>query len=297
MKGRIMRLPQFEHLAPSTIEEACAFLAAHGNSALPLAGGTDLLVKMKNRKVVPQYIVNLKNISGLDHIRYDDADGLRVGALVTIQALKNSVIVKRKCNILAQAAAAESSVQIRNIATLGGNIANASPAADAPLALIAAGASAVLTGVGGQREVLLEDFFTAPGKTILQPGELVSEIHVPPMPPQTGTAYLKHAVRRTDIAIVAVGVVLTLEKKVCSAIKIVLSSVAPTIIRAREAEALLVGKVLTDDLISGSARLAADESSPINDIRRTAQYRTSTIIEATKTTILHALQDAKAGGL
>src|ERR1035441_107851 len=120
MIGQVMRLPQFEHLAPSTIEEACAFLAAHGNSALPLAGGTDLLVKMKVRKVVPQYLVDLKGISGMDSIRFSEQDGLRIGALATIQSLKNSVVVKRQCKILARSAATESSVQIRNIVTLGG---------------------------------------------------------------------------------------------------------------------------------------------------------------------------------
>jgi carbon-monoxide dehydrogenase medium subunit len=289
-----MRLPQFEHLAPSTIEEACAFLAAHGNSALPLAGGTDLLVKMKVRKVVPQYLVDLKGISGMDSIRFSEQDGLRIGALATIQSLKNSVVVKRQCKILAQAAATESSVQIRNIATLGGNIANASPAGDAPLALIAAGASAVLTGTGGQREVLLDTFFTAPGKTILQPGELVSEIHIPPMPPRTGAAYLKHSTRRTDIAIVSVAVVLTLVKDVCTGVKIGLGSVAPTIMRARKAEAFLTGKAISEALANAAAQVATKECSPIDDIRRSAGYRKNTVTEITKLAILQAVLDAKS---
>src|SRR3972149_7677797 len=116
-----MRLPQFEHLTPTSLEEACSLLAAHGNGAFPMAGGTDLLVKMKHRKIVPRYVVNLKGISGLDHITHDERDGLRIGALATIQSLKHSIVVKRQCRILAQAAAAEASVQIRNLATLGGN--------------------------------------------------------------------------------------------------------------------------------------------------------------------------------
>lgn len=289
-----MRLPQFEHLAPSTIEEACSFLAANGNSAWPLAGGTDLLVKMKLRKVVPQYLVDLKGISGMDSINFDEQDGLRIGALATIQSLKNSVVAKRHCKVLVQAAAAESSVQIRNIATLGGNIANASPAGDAPLALIVAGASAVLAGVGGQRTVLLDNFFIAPGKTILQPGALLTEILVPPSPPRTGAAYLKHSTRRTDIAIVSVAVVLTLAKDICTGVKIGLGSVAPTIMRARKAEAFLIGKTISEDVADAAARDAAKECSPIDDIRRSAGYRRKAIAEITKLAILQAVEDAES---
>jgi carbon-monoxide dehydrogenase medium subunit len=263
---------------------------------LPLAGGTDLLVKMKNRKLVPHYIVNLKSISGLDQINYDAAGGLTIGALVTIQALKNSVTVKRNCKILAQAASAESSVQVRNIATLGGNISNASPAADAPLALIAAGASVIIAGVTSQREVLLEQFYQGPGQTFLQPGEIVTHIRVPPMVPRIGVAYLKHAVRQTDIAIVGVAVVLALQNDTCSDVKIALGSVAPTIIRATQAEALLDGKTPTDALAAQAAQLAGDQACPINDIRQSAQYRKGAITEATKTALLRALADAKAGG-
>jgi carbon-monoxide dehydrogenase medium subunit len=262
-----------------------------------LAGGTDLLVKMKNRRVVPRFVVNLKGIKGLDRIEYGTEAGLKIGAMATIQALKNSSAVKRKCKILAQAAASESSVQVRNIATLGGNIANASPAADAPIALIAAGGSVVISSAHRQRVVLLENFATGPGRTVLQQGEIITEIRVPPLPAQTGVAYLKHSVRQTDIAIVGVGVVLRMQGNVCSSVKIVLGSVAPTVIRARQAEASLVGETLTDDLITRAAQLAGAESRPIDDIRQSAQYRNEAIIEAAKSTILCALEDANTGGL
>lgn len=292
-----MHLPQFEHFAPTSVAEACTLLATHGAAALPLAGGTDLLVKMKNRKVVPRYIVNLKSISGLDEIAYDAADGLTVGALVTIQALKNSVAVKRNCRILAQAAAAESSVQVRNIATIGGNISNASPAADAPLALIAAGARIEIAGVDARRDILLEQFYRGPGQSILQPGEIVTHIRVPPLPPQTGIAYLKHAIRQTDIAIVGVAVVLTLDKGTCSGVKITLGSVAPTIIRAKRAEGTLIGQEPTAERLAQAARLAGEASVPINDIRQSALYRKDAIIEVSATALTRALDDAKAGGL
>jgi aerobic carbon-monoxide dehydrogenase medium subunit len=292
-----MRLPYFEYLQPKTLEEACSLLAAHSQEVSPLAGGTDLLVKMKQRRLVPRYVVNLKSISGMDYITYDENQGLRIGALATIQSLKNSVTVKRHCGILAAAAAVESSVQIRNIATLGGNIANASPAADAPLALIALGASVLIVRSGGQREVLLEDFFTGPGKNVLQPGEIIREVRIPSLPPRTGGAYLKHAVRRTDIAIVSCAVVLTLVDDLCGNASIGLGSVGPTAFRARKAEGLLKNKKITEGVADAAAQAAVDESRPIDDIRGYAEYRTTTVLAITKQAIMQALQDARLGGI
>jgi len=292
-----MRLPHFEYVAPRTLDEACSLLAMAPGEASPLAGGTDLLVKMKQRRSIPRYVINLKTISGMDYITYDESDGLRIGALATIQSLKNSITVKRHCRILAQAAGVESSVQIRNVATLGGNIANASPAADAPLALIALGTSLVLARSGGQREVLLEDFFVGPGKTVLQPGEIIREIRVPPLSPRTGGAYLKHAMRRTDIAIVSVAVVLTLDGDLCNGVKIGLGSVALTAFRTRKAEGLLTGKKITEELADVAAQAAVQESRPIDDIRGYAEYRGKTILGITKQAIMQALQDARLGGI
>ena len=292
-----MRLPHFEYLQPKTLEEACSLLAAHAQEVSPLAGGTDLFVKMKQRRLVPRYVVNLKSIPGMDYITYDENEGLRIGALATIQSLKNSVAVKRHCSILAQAAGVESSVQIRNVATLGGNIANASPAADAPLALVTLGASALIVRSGGQRKVLLEDFFTGPGKTVLQPGEIIREIRVASLPPRTGGAYLKHAVRRTDIAIVSCAVVLTLVDDLCNDASIGLGSVGPTAFRARKAEGLLKGKKITDEIADAAAQAAVDESRPIDDIRGYAEYRTTTVLAITRQAIMQALQDARLGGI
>lgn len=287
-----MRIPQFEHLAPTQLEDACSFLAAHEGRAVALAGGTDLLVKMKQRKIIPHYVVNLKGITGLEGINHNE-DGFKIGPLTTIQALKNASLLKRGCKILVEAAAAESSVQIRNIATLGGNIVNASPAADAPLALIVAKASLVLARVGRRRTVLVENFFTAPGKTILAPGELISEILVPPPPLGTGVSFLKHALRRTDIAIVSAAAALTLREDICTDAIIGLGSVAPTIIRARMAEAILVGKTITPELINEAAQTAVKECSPIDDIRRSARYRRNCVADITNLVITRALQDAK----
>lgn len=292
-----MRLPHFLYYTPATLEEACSLLAKHGTGAFPLAGGTDLLVKMKHRKVVPKVIVNLKRISGMDAIVYDQVEGLRVGALATIQSLKNSVVVKRNCKMLAAAAGVESSVQIRNLATIGGNIANGSPAADAPLALIALGASVVLSRSGSARRILLEKFFTGPGKTVLESGEIIREVHIPPLPPQSGSAYLKHALRRTDIAIVSAAVFVKLDKDTCQDIRIALGSVAPTAFRARRAEALLRGKKITAGLAEEAAQAAAGESRPIDDIRAYAEYRAKAVLDLTRQAVMEAVQDARLGGI
>jgi CO/xanthine dehydrogenase FAD-binding subunit len=292
-----MKLPHFHYYAPKSIEEACTLLGSHTAEAYPLAGGTDLLVKMKQRRLVPRYIVNLKTIPSLDYIRYDEADGLRIGALTTIQTIKNSTVVKRNFRVLNEAAGVESSVQIRNRATIAGNIANASPAADAPLALITIGARVVLATADSRRDLLLEDFYTGPGKTRLSLGELICEVYVPTPSPGSGGAYLKHAVRRNDIAIVSVAVWLTLVDGKCTDAHIGLGSVAPTALRARKAEDALRGRAITDDVIKAAADAATKEASPIDDIRAYAQYRALALRAAVEHTIIAAARDAKLGGI
>jgi carbon-monoxide dehydrogenase medium subunit len=291
-----MKLPQFEYFEPKSLGKACSLLARYGVAASVLAGGTDLLVKMKQRRFVPGYVINLKTIPGLDYITYEESDGLRIGALTTIQSIKSSIVVKRNFKVLNEAAGVESSVQIRNRATIAGNIANASPAADAPLALLTLGATVVLTRADGQREMLIEDFLTGPGQTALKPGEVIKEVHIP-LTPGLGGAYVKHAVRRTDIAIVSTSAVLTLSNGVCADARIGLGSVAPTAIRAKKAEDVLKGQTITDELVKKAAEVAAGEASPIDDIRAYAQYRALALKAAVERALSEAVRDAKWGGV
>jgi carbon-monoxide dehydrogenase medium subunit len=199
--------------------------------------------------------------------------------------------------MLAAAAGMESSVQIRNVATIGGNIANASPAADAPLALIALGASVVLARFGSTRRVLLEEFFKGPGKTVLKPGEIIREVIIPPLPPRSGGAYLKHALRRTDIAIVSAAVFVELDGDTCRDIRIALGSVAPTSFRAKSAEGALMGKEISAGLAEEAAQAAMEESRPIDDIRGYAEYRAKIVHDITKQAVMEAVQDARLGGI
>ena len=293
-----MRLPHFHYVAPSSVEEACRALAGLGKGTHALAGGTDLLVKMKQRRLVPAHLVNLKTIPGLDYIRFDEADELlRIGALATIQAIKNSAVVRRSFTVLNQAAAVESSVQIRNRATLGGNIANASPAADAPLALVVHGADLLIAGPAGEREVPIGDFFIGPGRTILTAGEIIREVRVPRPPAGSGGAYLKHAVRRTDIAIVSTAVLLTMFEGVCIAARIGLGSVAPTAIRAKKAEETLLGRRVTEEVTKKASEEAAREARPIDDIRGYADYRVWTLRQLVERAISDALKESKVRGI
>lgn len=291
-----MLLPKFEYFAPKTMEEACSLLAKYKGEARVLAGGTDLLVQMKNRELTPRYLINIKDIPDLDYIRYDDKEGLRIGALTPIEALKTSTLIRRRFSILSQAAAVLGTVQIRNRGTIAGNLCNASPAAETAPALITLAAKARIVGMAGERAVALEDFFISPGQTVLQAGEIVTEIQVPNLPPRSGGAYLKHSIKRMDIAIVGVGVVITLNGEVCNDIKIALGAVASTPIRAKKAEEIIRGQGLDSELMERAAQIASEESRPIDDIHSYAQYRKQMVKVLAKEAMKQAGDEAKSGG-
>jgi carbon-monoxide dehydrogenase medium subunit len=259
---------RFEYFEPTTLGEAAALLARYGGRAQPLAGGTDLLVELKEQLRRAECVVNIKRIPGMDALTYDAREGLRIGALVTAREVELSNFVLKHYVSLAQATRELGSIQVRNRATIVGNICRASPSADTLPPLIADSASVRIVGGKGERTVRLEDFFTGPGKTVLAVDELVTELLLPPPPPGTRKVYIKHG-RRKAMELATVGVAVTLNTDV----KIVLGAVAPTPIRARRAEHLLRGKTLTGELIAQAAKAAADESRPISNVRASADYR------------------------
>lgn len=293
-----MPLPKFEYLTPKTLDEACSLLAKY-KGARPLAGGTDILVKMKDRVVSPPYLVGLKNITGLDQISYDKAEGLKIGALATHRAVAGSAVVREKFDFLAQAADKVGTPQIRSMGTVGGNICNSSPAADTPQALIALGARVKLVGPKGERIIPLEEFFKGPGACVLGPGELLAEIQVPNMPPRSGGAYLKLTPRSAiDIATVGVAAFITLSSAGnCSDARIVLGAVAPTPLRARQAETEIKGKKLDDSLIGRAAQLAQQLARPISDVRSSAEYRKEMVAVLTRRALAQALEKAKSASI
>jgi len=282
-----MTWKEFTYFAPTTLDEALALLAEHGREARVLAGGTDLLLRLKTGQWRPRYIVNIKRVPGLDEISFDPASGLRLGTLVTAASLARSEVVQAHYPALAQGAGVMASAQIRNLATVGGNLCNGAPSADLAPPLIALGGLAVVLGPDGQRQVPLDEFFLGPGQTALEPGELLVGVTVPLPQPGSGAVYLKHSPRRAmDIAVVGVAVAMTKSQKshpapagspdpaaVCEDVRIVLGAVAPTPLRARRAEELLRGQEITGERVAEAARTTAQEARPIDDVRGSAWYR------------------------
>ncbi len=270
------RLPEFGYLKPSTIDEALDFLDQGENAKIMVyAGGTDVIPKLKGRLIdIPKTLLDLKGISDLDYIRYDDNTGLRIGALTTIYAAANSAVVMEKYPILAQAAKSIASTQVQNRGTVVGNVCNAIPSADAASALLCLNAQVICVRKGGERTVDLNKFFAGPNLTDLSPNEIVKEIQVPPMIAGGTGTYIKFGPRtKMDCALVGVAVLAATDNGTFSDVRIALGAVAPTPIRAAKAEQVLMGKQINEAVISEAARAASDESMPIDDHRASAEYR------------------------
>ncbi len=274
----LLGLPEFEMFFPRTLEEACSLLAKHGKEAQLLAGGTDLFVKMKQRREVPRILINIKRIPALDRIRYDADAGLRIGALTTIQSIRDSEVISKKFRVLSQTAGVLGTPQVRNLGTLGGNLANASPSAEFAPPLLTLEASLRCLGPGGERVVPMSEFFVGPGKTVLGPGEWITEVYVPGAPVHAEAIYLKHSLRMMDVSMAGAAAFVLLDGDVCREVRIALGAVAPTPIRAAMAEATLKGKRLSGnskdrELLEEIGRIASGESRPIDDLRGFADYR------------------------
>jgi len=269
------RLPRFEYMQPNSIDEALSLLAQHKGKARPIAGGTDLVPKMKRREIeAPKYLIDLKGIPDLDYIKYDDKKGLSIGALTTIHAIETSPVIQQRFSILAQAASTMAAPQVRNRGTVAGNICNAVPSADSAPALLTLEARLKLIGQKGERILNIEDFFTGPNETALTGLELLEEIQIPPLPSNSRGIYLKLTPRRSmDLAVVGVAAVVITEDGLCRDIRIALGAVAPTPIRAKRAEEIIRGQRFSDELIERTAQTAAEESRPIDDHRASAEYR------------------------
>jgi carbon-monoxide dehydrogenase medium subunit len=277
---------RFQYFEPATLPDAVALLARYQGRAQPLAGGTDLLVELKEQLRRADCVVNIKKIPGIDALEFDPRDGLRIGALVTARQIELSGIVEKKYPSLLQAARELGSIQVRNRATIVGNVCRASPSADTLPPLIADGAMVSIHGRQGKRGILLEEFFTGPGKTVLEPGELMTEIVVPAPAPRTGKVYIKHG-RRKAMELATVGVAVTLTEG--SDVRIVLGAVAPTPIRARKAEALLRGKKIDCELIERAAQAALEEARPISNVRASAEYRREMVRVLTRRALTQAM--------
>jgi len=269
----LRKLKKFDYFKPSTLSEALTLLNSCDGQAKILAGGTDLLVGMKEKELSPRYIIDIKAISGLNCINYDPKQGLTIGALTTIRTVENSFLVKKNYPFLSHAAGLLGSVQVRNKATIGGNLCNAAPSAETAPSLLCLDAKVKIASLKGKRVISLEDFFQGPGVTALDK-EILTEIQLPPC--EKKGIYIKHSPRRAmDVAVVGVAVAVTedKEKGEWKNVRIALGSVAPIPLRAREAEEILTGKKLKFELIKRAAKLAKKTASPIFDVRASGEYR------------------------
>ena len=268
---------RFEYLEPESIEEALTILSQYQGKSKIIAGGTDLMLQMRNKAIKPEYVVDITRIPGLDYIAFDDQQGLLLGALTTIRAIETSGELQTKYPIISQAAGQLGSVAIRNVATVGGNLCNALPSAETSQVLVALSAQVRIIGPQGERTVPLEDFFTGVGKTLLQPDEVLLEILVPEPAPHTSGVYIKHSPRGPiDLAIVNITVLMTMEQdhQFCRDAKIVLGAVSPTPLRARKAENVLKGKRVDGALIDRAAQVASEEAHPRHgSIRGSVEYK------------------------
>jgi aerobic carbon-monoxide dehydrogenase medium subunit len=287
-----MKRPEpLEMYQPTSAQEASRLLKDHGPGGHFLAGGTDLVIAIKEKGLVPKYVVDLKRIPRLSGIRENPDGSITIGALTTMRAVETDPLLNQKYPFLCQSAAEVGSIQIRNRATVGGNMANATPSADVAPSLIALDTTAKIVSATGARTVPLADFFRGPGQTVMNNDEILTEIAIPKTSPRLVGEYIKFSPRdMMDLAYVGVAVVYALgnTENRCTGVRIVLGAVAPTPMRARSAESVLESQILTEALAITAGEEAAKESKPISDVRSSADYRRAMVSLMTKRAILNA---------
>jgi len=266
-------MKRFDYIRPGNMQDAIAALQANDEPYL-LAGGTDLLIGMKTNAVKPKCLIDLKGIPGIDCIEYDN--GFKLGTLTTVRDVEVSPLIREKIPALSEAAATLGCIQIRNRATIGGNLCHGSPAADMAAILLAMNCEVKIATGNGAKTMGLDQFFTGPNSTVLNRNEVLSQIIIPKEIEQFKGIYLKHGPRKAmDIGIVNIAILLDADVSsgFCNQIMIALGAVAPRPIRAKKAEALLNANRLTSELIQEAAEVASDEAMPISDFRASAGYR------------------------
>lgn len=269
-------LPEFEYIRPASLVEASRFLVEHAADARPFLGGTDVFVRMRDGDWHPRYLVDVKNLDGAGEIHFDPQAGLTIGAGVNMNRVVACQAVKDFYPLLAEACRSVASYQLRSRATIAGNICNASPAGDTIGACLAYAGVLSVHGASGERQVSLDGFFRGPGKTVLEPGDVVTALRFPLPPAGSAGCYLKLGRNRlSDLAIVGVTVLAHPQAEIPSGYRfhIVLASVAPLPLAASQAEAYLSENPISPAVLEQAARLAQAACSPIDDVRGSARYR------------------------
>ena len=286
-------IPQsFEYFRPETVSEAIALLKEHGDGAKILSGGQSLIPMMKIRLARPEYLIDINRLANLQYIKEEDGF-LKIGGLTREADLETSSLIRSKYPIILDTAAMIADPQVRNLATVGGNLAHGDPANDHPATMLALGAEIIATGQGGERTIPIAGFFLSVFTTALEHGEILTEIRIPIPPSGSGGAYFKLERKVGDFATVGVAAQVTLDGNgVCRRAGIGLTNVGATPIKAVRAEGILVGKTIDERQISQAAQLAAEEAEPSSDLRGPAEYKVSMVRELTKRALVRASERA-----
>jgi aerobic carbon-monoxide dehydrogenase medium subunit len=277
----------FDYFAPHSLEEAVALLEEHGDDAKILAGGQSLIPAMRFRLASPAVLVDINGLPDMEYVRSENGH-LAIGALTRESALDASPIVHEHFPLLADAARVIADPLVRNRATVGGNIAHADPANDHPAVMLAYNAHVLVQGSAGKRTIPIDDFFVGLFETTLQPGEILSAIHIPTPGPGSGGAYIKIERKVGDYAISAVAVQLTMSGDTCTAARIALTNVSSVPMRALGAERAIIGQKLTEDVLEAAGQAAAAECDPSADLRGSVEYKRDLTRVVTKRAIRKA---------
>lgn len=292
-----MLLPKFEYHEPSTLEDALKLLSELGGNSKVLAGGTDLLVRMKQKIDKPSHVISIARVPGLDSIIPRNSHGVTIGGAVSAAAIARHELLNDRFLPLALAAGRLGAPMIRNRATIGGNLVNARPAADMPPPCMVLNATFKLKSASSERDVAAVDFFRGPGESDIEPNELLVSINMETPVPWSGGSYIKLGARKTlEIAMVNVATLITLQSPdgVITDARIALGAVAPTPVRAYAAEELLIGEKPTDELFERAGQTGVGMCSPITDHRGTMEYRCTMIEVLVKRSLKEALERAKS---
>jgi carbon-monoxide dehydrogenase medium subunit len=287
---------KFDYFEPKSLEEACALLNEHGEDARLIAGGTALIIMMRQRLLNPRVVISLTNIPNFDYIRFDAKDGLRIGAGARHRDIELAPVVRERYPLLHETFRKVAQPRIRNMGTIGGNLVQGDPLTDPGASLIALDAEVTLKNAGGQRVIPVENFFLDYYQTDLQPGEILTEIHVPPPPANLSWAHIKFLPRsQEDFATVGVALTMRLNGDRCEDLRLALNSVAPIIMRAKRAEEILRGQRVEDRLVREMADVAASEVDPMDDNRGSVEYKRELVRVLVRRAANQALDRTGAG--
>jgi carbon-monoxide dehydrogenase medium subunit len=286
-------IKEFEYFSPQKLDKALALLDKYEDSKI-IGGGQSLLILMKQGLVAPEYMIDIKGLSELDYIKKERNGTVKIGALTTHSKIEFAPQLKGSLRVLAEMEKRLASPQTRNWGTIGGNLAHGDPAGDPAIVLIALDAILKLASASGERTVPIAEFYVDYFESVMQHNELITEIEIPPVPEHTGVAYSKFNVIDSDMATVSAAVSVTLSSSgTCQDIRIALGAAAPTPIRAKQAEAILRGKKLTEALFKEAGEVASGEANPVADINASAEFRRELVKAMVKKVGMEAYARAK----